>query len=50
MGYTKCNEDDYERHVERLSSKGLNMSPDWTRFPTDVRQRKGADYAYGKRQ
>ena len=30
MGFCKCNEDDFERYVERLSSKGLNMRAEWT--------------------
>ena len=50
MGFTKCNEDDFERYVERLSSKGLNMQREWTCHTTRADKRNEEEDTHEKRR
>ena len=50
MGFTKCNEDDFERYVERLSSKGLNMHREWTDHETKADKRNEKEDGHEKRR
>ena len=50
MGLAKYGEDNFECYVERLSSKGLNMSLEWTCPETTVNEGKEKEAVHEKRQ